>query len=229
VLPRLLGPTPEVLDALCRRVLEDDSPEVKAAAALALGQFGPPAAPAGVRGERAIRRDGELWSLEVDGKVVRVAHCKGMTLLAELLRRPGRDVHVDELLALDGERVASADLGPLADARARREYRRRIADLRAIAADAESQHDLVRAARAREEIEALRESLASAVGLGGRTRRPGGATERARLVVRKRLRVALARVRAVDPLLAHELEGAIRTGTLCTYRPAPDRAAPWRS
>lgn len=47
VLPRLAGPTPAVIDGLCRRLLEDDSAWVQAQAALALGKLGPAATAAG--------------------------------------------------------------------------------------------------------------------------------------------------------------------------------------
>ena len=47
VLPKLAGATPEVIDSLCRRLLEDDSDWVQLYAALALGRLGPAAAAAG--------------------------------------------------------------------------------------------------------------------------------------------------------------------------------------
>ena len=46
-LPRLAGPTPEVVDGLCRRLLDDDSTWVREAAAQALGPLGPAAVAAG--------------------------------------------------------------------------------------------------------------------------------------------------------------------------------------
>jgi HEAT repeat protein len=47
VLPKLAGATPEVIDGLCLRLLEDDSDWVQLYAALALGRLGPAAASAG--------------------------------------------------------------------------------------------------------------------------------------------------------------------------------------
>lgn len=46
-LPRMAGATPEVIDALCRRLLDDDSDWVQVNAALALGKLGPAATAAG--------------------------------------------------------------------------------------------------------------------------------------------------------------------------------------
>lgn len=47
VLPKLAGPSPEVIEALCDRLLEIDSAWVQVHAALALGKLGPAAAAAG--------------------------------------------------------------------------------------------------------------------------------------------------------------------------------------
>jgi HEAT repeat protein len=48
VLPKMAGPTPQVVDGLCRHLLEDDSVLVQAHAALALGKLGSAAVKAGV-------------------------------------------------------------------------------------------------------------------------------------------------------------------------------------
>ncbi len=47
VLPQMAGATPEVIDGLCRQLLNDDSAPVQAHAALALGKLGPDAVKAG--------------------------------------------------------------------------------------------------------------------------------------------------------------------------------------
>jgi hypothetical protein len=195
----------------------------------AIGEAEPVIARSSVASARAIRREGEYWTLVADGSTVRIRHCKGMTILAELLRHPGRDFHARDLVEPGDAASSNTDLGPLLDDRARREYRTRIADLRTELAEAEGLHDAGRAERARQELERLTEELARGIGLSGRSRRAGGAGERARLVVRKRVRVALGRIRAADGALAHHLETTIRTGLLCAYRPAPGHAAPWTS
>jgi HEAT repeat protein len=59
VLPKLAGPTPAVIDVLCRRLLEDDSASVQVHAAIALGQLGSSAVTAGESLLRVIRT-GEL-------------------------------------------------------------------------------------------------------------------------------------------------------------------------
>ena len=45
--------------------------------------------------------------------------------------------------------------------------------------------------------------------------------ERARSAVSKRIRAALKQISAVDPKLGRYLDLTIRTGNLCSYRPAP--------
>ncbi|WP_197491208.1 HEAT repeat domain-containing protein [Planctomyces sp. SH-PL62] len=55
VLPKLAGPAPEVIEGLCRRLLEDDDDPVQAHAALALGKLGPDAVAAGEALLRAAR------------------------------------------------------------------------------------------------------------------------------------------------------------------------------
>jgi hypothetical protein len=61
--------------------------------------------------------------------------------------------------------------------------------------------------------------LARAVGLHGRTRHAGSATERARINVQRRLRDAIVRIGDADEELGHYFRRAIRTGTFCSFRP----------
>ncbi len=62
--------------------------------------------------------------------------------------------------------------------------------------------------------------LAGAYGLGGRPRRTGDDTERARQAVSWRIRDALARIEAVHSELGQHLRRSVRTGTFCVYAPA---------
>jgi hypothetical protein len=70
--------------------------------------------------------------------------------------------------------------------------------------------------------------LARAVGLGGRTRSTGGASERARTSVTRSLRYALSRLAEHHPAAAAHLGQSVHTGTYCAY--TPDSLAPiaWR-
>ena len=99
-----------------------------------------------------------------------------------------------------GERDGAADGPlPLLDAEAKAAYRQRLGDLRAELAEAERCHDLGREEQAREEIEALTQQLAAAMGLGGRDRPAGSAAERARSTVSKRLRAVFHRIATRTP------------------------------
>jgi hypothetical protein len=55
--------------------------------------------------------------------------------------------------------------------------------------------------------------------LGGRPRRLGSDTERARLNVTRAIRTAIARIRDRAPRIGAHLDDAVRTGTHCSYRP----------
>ena len=63
-------------------------------------------------------------------------------------------------------------------------------------------------------------TIAAATGLGGRPRRLGDETERARKTVSARVRDALSKIDRVHPTLAAHLRGALQMGTMCSYAPA---------
>ncbi|MBC8071920.1 MAG: hypothetical protein IAG13_26570, partial [Deltaproteobacteria bacterium] len=60
---------------------------------------------------------------------------------------------------------------------------------------------------------------ARGVGLGGRLRRAGSSSERARINVQRRLKDVVRRVTSVHAELGRHLERALRTGTYCSYEP----------
>jgi non-specific serine/threonine protein kinase len=105
------------------------------------------------------------------------------------------------------------------DERSRREYRRRIAELREELEEAETIHDLAGAEAAREELEQLSAELSRAFGLGGRARRAGSNVERARVNVQRRLKHALERITRECPTAGKHLDWAVRTGSFCSYHP----------
>ncbi len=82
------------------------------------------------------RREGDYWSLEFEGRTVRVRDLKGMHYLARLLAHPGREFHALDLVAAESvgvarsdEHMALGDAGELLDARAKTAYRRRLAEI----------------------------------------------------------------------------------------------------
>ena len=164
-----------------------------------------------------LRRTGHYWLVGVCDDVVPVRGGKGLVLLARLLAAPGVEVHVLDLAG--PEKVAAAGL-PHLDDQARRAYRLRVEDLREQIEEAERHSDLATALRAREELAALTDHLAGAVGLGGRGRLAGAAAEQARVNVTKLIRGAIRRIAEVSPALGRHLAATVRTGTFCAYDPS---------
>jgi hypothetical protein len=202
----------------------------------------PPAAPpsldAGAAG--VFRREGDVWVVTWAGRTVRMRDVRGFAYLAVLLRHPDRELHATDVMRLatgdqvgegprtrpDGELATSADLGhagTILDARARDEYRTRLAELREELAEAEGLNDLGRTQRLREEIEVLLQQLAGAKG----GRRVASHGERARVAVTKGLKRALERIAASHPELGRHLTATVRRGYFCVYRPDPARPVRW--
>lgn len=195
---------------------------------LGLGDFDAPGAPNAAQASSppppspgaplTMTAEGDVWAITHAGRTFRVKDSRGVAILAELVREPGRAFHVLELVG-SAAGADAGDAGPLLDARAKAAYRERVAALEEQLAEAEDFGDPGRSARAREELEALRAELARAFGLGGRERRAGAAAERARTNVKRRLQLAIRKIGEHDPELARHLGWAVRTGTFCTYEP----------
>ncbi len=198
-----------------------------------LGAVASPQAPAPAPEATALaevfRREGDVWSIDVAGRTLRVRDLKGMRYLARLVEQPGREVHVLELVALESDHAstsltdldaATGDAGELLDERAKQAYRRRLVEIAEDLDDATRRCDLGGADRARAEQAFLERELSRAVGLGNRDRRAGSAAERARVSVTRALRQAVTRIREHDAGFGDHFDRTLRTGTYCTYEPA---------
>jgi tetratricopeptide (TPR) repeat protein len=163
-------------------------------------------------------RAGDLWTVSGFGSVVHVRDSRGIQMLARLVAEPGRDLHALDL-AGSGEAVDGGDAGPMLDETARRAYRARAIELREELEEAEQWNDPARAQRARTELDALTAEVERAVGLGGRDRKVGAASERARSNVQRRISHALQQIRAAAPRLGEHLVAAVHTGMYCVYKP----------
>jgi hypothetical protein len=164
-----------------------------------------------------LAREGDVWVVTASTSApFRVKHAKGFEYLDHLLRSPGREVYV---LVLGGAGEGPEDAGIILDDRAKQAYKRRVEELEDQLDEAERLGDRGRASRAREELEAVAEQLASAVGLGGRDRKAASNVERARVNVQRRLKDALRRIGEHDPALGRYLDATVRTGTYCVYMP----------
>jgi hypothetical protein len=187
-----------------------------------------PAAPAasspGASAE--IVRDGDLWILSTPLGNARLPDSTGIAQLARLLRSPRTELTAVELSGRSQAPVGS-DLGPAIDARAKREYRRRMHELQAEVDDAEAAHDPVRAEQAQVEREALLRELKRAVGIGGRDRPTGSDAERARVNVARSLRRTITSIARQAPVLGAHLDQSVRTGRYCLYLPEPVDGLIW--
>ncbi|HET7721658.1 MAG TPA: hypothetical protein VFK43_16935, partial [Acidimicrobiales bacterium] len=176
-------------------------------------------APATPQPANVFHRDGDVWTLGYAGRVVLLKDVKGLRDLATLVARPGREVAAADLAGAPGA-VAQAGLGDVLDRQARDAYKARLLELDQELEAADAAGDAGRSARAQAERAAIVGQLAGAYGLGGRPRRTGDGTERARQAVTWRIKDALARIEAVHPELGHHLRRSVRTGTFCVYAPA---------
>jgi tetratricopeptide (TPR) repeat protein len=200
------------------------------------------------------RKEGEYWTVGLVGKSFRLKDTKGLAYLAHLLRHPGTEFHVLDLAGgIAGQRDSDetsqseqdlprgneelekagihitnlGDAGEMLDAQAKVAYRRRLSELREELEEAKEREDVERAERAEQELDALTRELSRAVGLGGRNRRAGSASERARQSISKSVKTVLERIAQNDVALGEVLARCIRTGTFCSYQPDPDFPIAW--
>lgn len=182
-------------------------------------------------------REGAAWCVRWREESARLRDLDGVRYLAWLVEHPRDEVAALDLMPLGRRGGASetaagdatlatsrgGDAGPMLDAEARSAYQQRVASLRDEEDEARAWGDRERAAKARAEIEFLAAELSRAVGLGGRIRAAGSATERGRVNVTIRIRAAIRKIAEQAPTLGHHLETCVRTGTACQYLPPPRR------
>src|SRR5262249_28739049 len=190
------------------------------------------------------RHEGDFWTLTYQGAVCRVKDAKGLRYIAYLLRHAGREFHVLDLIGQGlepgGRRPGQHSPGPesrdqrletghglpMLDGPAKAAYQQRLSELRDELDEAERFNDPGRTDRAREEMDAITEQLAAAVGLGGRDRQTASPSERARSTVAKAVKAALKRINDHHAVLGRHLTTSIKTGTFCAYAPE-EPPAPW--
>lgn len=189
-------------------------------------------------------REGDYWTISYAGSETRLKDIKGLRYIAQLLKVPGREVHVLDLaMSVEGTVAQSTgprvehddqssdgfgDAGVILDATAKAAYKQRLADLREDLEEAEGFNDPERAARAQEEIDALISQLAGGVGLGGRDRKAASQAEKARVNITKSVKDALKRIDEHHRQLGDHLRATIRTGAYCAYVPDPRLEISWK-
>jgi len=116
----------------------------------------------------------------------------------------------------------------LLDPAAKDAYRRRLTEIEDDIAQAREIADTVREESAELERDFLIRELSRAVGLGGRDRKAGVGSERARAAVTRAIRQAMTRINDAHPELGAHLDRTIQTGTYCGYLPDPRAPVAWQ-
>jgi hypothetical protein len=193
------------------------------------------------REESLFLRHNDYWTIRYHGHVALLKSARGLHYLAVLLREPGREFHVTELLASPMDVSTPAAVAakgrvtrrlcagiPMLDAQAKTEYKRRIKDLRQELDQAERFNDPQRKTEVQNELQGIADHLASAIGLGGRDRKASSDSERARSAVTKCIKKAIREIGEAIPSLGHHLAARIKTGYFCSYNPHPQRPVAWK-
>lgn len=191
--------------------------------------------------ESLFLRQNDYWTIRYRGHTALLKSTRGLHYLAVLLREPGREFHVRELLTGP---IAESTPAPVSakgrvtggfyagvsvlDARAKAEYKRRLTDLRQDLKQAEQFNDPQRRTDVKNELQAIADYLASAIGLGGRDRKASSDAERARSAVTKCIKKAVREIGEAIPSLGYHLAARIKTGYFCSYHPHPDRPVAWK-
>jgi hypothetical protein len=187
-------------------------------------------------------RKHDYWIIRYHGHTAFLKSARGLYYLAVMLRDPGREFHVRELsgratdvLSLAAGVAANGRVRrglcatiPVLDAKAKAELKSRLSDLRQELNEAERFHDCQRKTQAQNELQAIAEYLASAVGVGGRDRKTSSDAERARSAVTKCIKKAVEQIGEAIPSLRYHLSARIKTGYFCSYNPHPDRPVAWK-
>jgi hypothetical protein len=187
--------------------------------------------------ESLFLQQNDYWIIRYHGHATLLKSTRGLHYLAVLLRDPGREFHVWQLLirTMDvstpagGVAVNVPVTGvPVLDAQAKAEYKCRINELRQDLNQAEQFNDLQRKIEVQNELRAIADRLASAIGLGGRDRKASSDIERARSAVTKCIKKVIKKISEAIPSLGYHLAARIKTGYFCSYNPHPDRPVAWK-
>lgn len=171
-----------------------------------------------ILGRNAFRLEGDYWTVVFEHRTV-------MRDLQDLAAAQADKHPQTGSGRTAGLSQALGDSGEILDARAKDAYRRRLVEIDQDIEQAQASGDIERAEQPAAERDFLIRELSRAVGLSGRGRRAGSASERARAGVTRALRMAMARIGDHHPLLGAHLDRTIRTGTYCSLT-SPTLAPP---
>lgn len=168
------------------------------------------------------KQEDVMWRLDYEGTETVLPDLKGLHDIAKLLAQPDSDIHCSELM----ETESSMDETHFRmDRKALQEYKLRLDAIHHELDEAEDANDLGRKQRLIDERDALLDHLAKNSGIGGKSRKLGSQSERARAAVTLRIRNVIKKIGQTNQSLAKHLSNSIRTGVFCSY--SPEEAPEW--
>jgi hypothetical protein len=215
---------------------------------LAFGALNTPLQAEKVVKQNVFYREGDFWTVIYEGETVRLKDARGLHYITHLLRYPGREFQVMQLVSavekpqaslikqtfykMDEDYLAEhhcrisalGDAGPIIDDHAKRQLRRRRDELEE-RLEAGNFENPEQAAEMRQEMHMINAQLRSAIGLGGKERKSADPKERARKAVSKAISRSLETIRHHSPALWQHFHNALRIGYTCSY--IPDRPTNW--
>ena len=166
-------------------------------------------------------KENAAWRFSFDGSTIQMPEVKGFHDIQKMLIQPHQVFHCAELIGstLDGSGEK------LIDEKARKQYQKKIIELQGEIEEAEQYSNFGKLEKLHEEYDRLIEHLSQSLNLKGQLRQTGNPVEKARSAVTWRIRHAIARIELYHPMLGAHLSNAVKTGTLCSYK--PDRDLKW--
>jgi hypothetical protein len=177
--------------------------------------------------ENVFQKRGDFWQLSFGGDTTFLKDSVGLGYIARLLIEPNREIPAVTLLAARAgidPLVASGTSGEVLDDQARREYGNRYRELQGDLQEARDDNDDGRIAKLEVEMEQLTNELASAVGLGGRSREKSD-IEKVRKSVSMAVSRDIERIGNGHAMLGRHLTASMHSGL--TFRYAPETEIEW--
>lgn len=161
------------------------------------------------------------WKLSYENSAIQLPEVKGFYDIQKMLSQPRQLFHCAELMG----NVVNEKGEKLFDAKAKKQYEKKIVDLQADIREAEQRSDFLQLEKLQDEYDKLIEHLSQSLGIKGKIRESSNPVEKARSAVTWRIRSAIARIESHHPQLGAHLSNAIKTGSFCSYQ--PDRDLNW--
>jgi hypothetical protein len=199
--------------------------------------------------ECVFRLEGHFWMIRYQGQAVPLEDTRGLRYIAELLARQNIEIPVTELYAIVGRKFVHTGPGdapalsiseamqeglsvtgfeagdPVIDLETVADCERRLRELPSLIKAASARGDAKEESKLKVEEEGIRSELRRSRDRRARIRKAGGDIERIRKAVSNRIADGMSEIDEKHPSLGTHLRGAIRTGTICFYR--PKKPVPW--